>query len=184
MNTHFKNLGITSLILIALATALLLPSHIAASAQTDDVDKKCTIEMRPFIEQKSKEFREYLTEHFQNKSTNSSLLDLALKRFQVYKNELREKYSTYFPQTGFSLDTETGDVLTCINQMETEIAVMEQLLRKQVIQTGTIKSSSQLMTKLKNINKKLDVLNGRIVDMYGKWETFSDRFPCFIKQCL
>lgn len=184
MNTYMKKIGITSLIIISLVTALFLPSQIGASAQTDDEDKKCTVEMRPFIETKSKEFREYLTTHFQNKSSNSSLLNLALKRFQIYKTELRDKYATYAPQTGFSLDSETGDVLSCLKQMETEIALMEQLLRKQVIQTGTIKSSSQLMTKLKNINKKLDVLNGRIVDMYGKWETFSERFPCFIKQCI
>jgi hypothetical protein len=150
----------------------------------DTVDSKCTLEMRPFINEKSKEFRTYLSSHLQNKSTNSSLLDLALKRFEVYKKDLFKKLETYYPQAGFSQYTEALDSLSCYKQMNQEIGLMEQLMKNYFQQTSNVKTATALMTKLQTINKKLDELARSIIQMLGKWESLKNRVPCFVKQCL
>lgn len=153
-------------------------------AQENSTDTKCVEEMKPYIEEKSTEFRTYLNQHFQSKKTNTSLLDLALKRFEVYKKDLRTKYKTYFPQEGFKLDSETTDTLSCSKIVNEEIQTMEILLKSYYKQTSNIKTSTAFMTKLQQMNKKLDQLVLNITQMLGKWETLKNRIPCFVKQCL
>ena len=150
----------------------------------ENTDTKCVEEMKPYIDEKSAEFRTYLNEHFQSKKTNTSLLDLALKRFELYKKDLRTKYESYFPQQGFKLYSETADTLNCEKQMNDEIAKMEFLLKSYYNQTSNIKTSTAFMTKLQQINKKLETLVLNITQMLGKWKTLKDRIPCFVKQCL
>jgi len=144
----------------------------------------CTLEMRPFVAEESQKFRDYIQSLLQNKSTNSSLLDLMLKRFQLYKNTLRDKYNTYTPQPGLSQHTESSDLIDCYNEMQTEITLMEKLMRKYFVDTSNIKTSSALMTKVQNINAKLDKLSRNVNQMYGKWESLQDRIPCFTSKCL
>ncbi len=158
--------------------------NVLAQTSTDPVEIKCTEEMKPFIKEKSAEFRAYLNEHFQNKSTNTSLLDLALKRFDVYKKDLRTKYESYFPQAGFTLYSETQKKLSCAKQMNDEIRIMEELLKSYYKQTSNIKTSTAFMTKLQQINKKLDQLSLEVTQMLGKWNSLKSRIPCFIKKCL
>ncbi len=156
-------------------------------AQESDLstkDTKCVEEMKPFMEEKTTEFREYLTQHFQSKKTNTSLLDLALKRFELYKKELRDKYKTYFAQTGKAIFSETHDNLSCKKKMDEEIKTMEMLLKSYYKQTSNIKTSTAYMTKLQQINKKLDTLVFNITQMLGKWNSLENRIPCFVKQCL
>lgn len=153
-------------------------------AQEDTGDTKCIEEMKPFMEGKSAEFRTYLNQHFQSKKTNTSLLDLALKRFEVYKKDLRTKYATYFPQQGFKLYESTTQTLNCEKIMNDEIQTMELLLKSYYKQTSNIKTSTAFMTKLQQMNKKLDALVMSVTQMLGKWGTLKDRIPCFVKQCL
>jgi hypothetical protein len=147
-------------------------------------DVICEKEMKPIIDSKSKEFRDYLTQHFQNKSTNTSLLDLALKRFELYKKELREKFNSFYPQSGYELNTEVQDTLACYKQMQNEIQISEGLMKKYFTQTSNIKTSSAVMEKLKAINKKLDKLSTAVTQMYGKWETFKNNVTCIIENCI
>lgn len=153
-------------------------------AQDSTADTKCVEEMKPYIKEKSAEFRTYLNQHFQSKKTNTSLLDLALKRFEVYKKDLRTKYQTYFPQEGFKLDSETTDTLSCSKIVNEEIQTMEILLKSYYKQTSNIKTSTAFMTKLQQMNKKLDVLVLEVTQMLGKWNSLKNRIPCFVKQCL
>ena len=55
----------------------------------------CKITLRN--KEKIKEFQNYLENHFKNKSKNSALLDLALARFQLYKQELNTKLYKGYP---------------------------------------------------------------------------------------
>lgn len=173
---------------ITISTIILLISFISSFvpvyAQEDTTDTKCVDEMKPYINEKNAEFRTYLNQHFQSKKTNTSLLDLALKRFEVYKKDLRTKYESYFPQQGFKLYSETTDTLNCEKQMNDNIQTMETLLRSYYKQTSNIKTSTAFMTKLQQINKKMDALILSITQMLGKWNTLKDRIPCFVKQCL
>ena len=109
---------IISLILIIVSIVLLLVStNLLALAETNDTTPtaaQCTTEMRSFIKQKSTEFRTYLEQHFKNKSTNSSLFQLALQRFNKYKMDLRKKLVEFSPRAGISLSTEASQ--NCIRE--------------------------------------------------------------------
>jgi len=174
---------------ITIGLTLLLMSFVSnfapVYAQNDvATDTKCVEEMKPYMEEKSAEFRTYLNQHFQSKKTNTSLLDLALKRFELYKKDLRTKYESYFPEVGFKLYSETNDTLNCEKKMNDEIKTMEALLKTYYKQTSNIKTSTALMTKLQQINKKLEKLVLNVTQMLGKWNTLKDRIPCFVKKCL
>lgn len=168
-------------LLISLTIAISLP---ATFAQQQPVDVKCVEEMRPFMQQKSKEFREYLTAHFQNKSTNTSLLDLALKRFQKYKKELMDKITTFFPQAGLEQFTETVQTIKCLAEVRKEINLSESLMKDFYRKTASIKTSSAFMNKLKQVNDKLRKLNERMMNLQGKWENLMNKIPCFLSKCL
>jgi len=184
-----KKTTILTGIIIALAAAVSIhlstyPATLAQVPGDSTTATDCLTGMRPFIDQKNKEFREYLQANFQNKSTNSSLLDLALKRFELYKNDLMNKYMTYPFQPGFSLAAEVTGSLSCYQQMQTEIALSEALLKEYFTTTSNLKTSSALMQKLKTINKQLDQLAVAVAQMYGKYETFNNKIPCIIEKCI
>lgn len=156
----------------------------AASAAETTSKPECVSEMKKFMEPKSTELRTYFKEHFQSKKTNSSLLDLALLRFDKYKKDLIEKLIELSPREGLTLYGETGQNLNCTKLMNDEIELMEKLLRTYFEQTAQVKKTSALMNKLKAINKKMDGLLKAVLDMYGKWLTLKGRVPCLLKQCL
>lgn len=178
--------GIVAMLIASIAASWVIfaTSLQAADTTTDEKDVKCTLEMKPFIKTEGEKFRTYLQEHFKNKSKNSSLLDLALKRFDLYKQSLWKKAKGYYPQAGLSVFSESSDTLQCIQLINNEISLSEQVLRQYFLETSDIKTTSTLMTKLENINKKLDNLNRQIIQMLGKWETLKDRIPCFTGSCI
>ncbi len=156
-----------------------LPTAFAA-----DADNNCVANMKPFLEQKSAEMRTYMQEHFQSKKTNSSLLDLALKRFDVYKKDLYQKYNEYLPEDNFELFGTAAQKLKCSQMVTSEINLMEKQLRSYFEQTSNVKTTSAVMEKLKAINKKMDEMFKAVMQLYGKWLTLKGRVPCFIKNCV
>lgn len=180
-----NKIKITISILTIIILFVSIPgNNVFAQETTETKDIKCTEEMKPFIEDKNAEFMAYLNEHFKSKNTNTSLLDLALKRLELYKRELREKYESYAPQQGLGIYLETEETINCLMQVNNEILLMEELLKTYYQQTSNIKTTTAFMTKLQEINKKLDQLVLNVTQMLGKWNSLKDRVPCFIKKCL
>ncbi|MFC1599443.1 hypothetical protein ACFL3T_00255 [Patescibacteria group bacterium] len=175
-----KKILITLLILISVIASYAPATY----AQDEPTDTNCVTEMKPFMETKSTELRTYFKEHFQSKKTNSSLLDLALKRFDKYKKELTDKMMELSPQAGLSLYSESIENLKCAKKMNEEITIMEKLLRSYFEQTAQVKKTSALMNKLKEINKKMDAMMKAVMQMYGKYMALKGRIPCLIKECL
>jgi len=186
---NIQNSALGILLLFAAAGIFFLTNLFVTEAQDQtnpggNVDVLCITEIKPYLDTKGKEFREYLNQHFQNKSTNTSLLDLALKRFELYKKDLRDKFASFYPQSGFELQSEVLDTLTCYQMVNDEIKYSEELLKKYFTQTSNIKSSSAIMEKIQNINKKLDELNASVNQMNGKWENLKNIIPCLIEECV
>lgn len=155
-----------------------------ASAQDTTAKPECVSEMKKFMEPKSAELRTYFKAHFSSKMTNSSLLDLALLRFDKYKKDLNEKLFELSPREGLTIYSETGIMVNCKKLMDDEIELMEKLFRTYFEQTAQVKKTTALMNKLKEINKKMDKLMKAVLDMYGKWLTLKGRVPCLLKQCI
>jgi len=179
---------LTTLIIVAMGMSIYMSTYPATSAQESQNKTgggvTCITAMRPFLDKKNKEFQEYLTTNFQNKSTNTSLLDLALTRFELYKNDLMKEYMTYYNTAGLNLESEAMGSMSCYQQMQTDISINEALLKKYFTQTSNIKTTSALMQKLKKINKQLDKLATSVAQMYGKYETFNNNVPCIIENCI
>lgn len=175
---NLKTKKIISLLILILVFTL---NFQAAFAQ--DYDSDCVSNMKPFIEEKSSEMRTYLQEHFKSKKTNSSLLDLALERFDVYKRDLYGKYDEYIPEPGFELFGTSAQSLKCSQLVREEIDLMEKQVRSFFEQSSNVKTTSALMEKLKEINKKMDEMLKSIMQMYAKWLNLKGRVPCFIKNC-
>ncbi len=184
--THKKSIikfGTIALLITALGL-IFATSLQAADPTQSEKDIKCTLEMKPLIKTEGEKFRSYLQAHFKNKNKNSSLLDLALKRFEIYKQTLWKKVQDYYPQAGLPVLSESTDALKCIQLVKNDINLSEQLLKQYFLETSDIKTTSTLMTKLEEINKKLDALNREVIEMLGKWETLKDRIPCFTSKCI
>lgn len=176
------NLKSKTLLAILITISIFAGNMQIALAQ--DADSNCVANMKPFIEEKSSEMRTYLEQHFQSKKTNTSLLDLVLKRFDVYKNDLYGKYNEYLPEAGFELFGTAAQSLRCSQLVTNEINLMDQQIRSYFDQTSNVKTTSAAMEKLKAINKKMDELFKAVVQMYGKWLSIKGRVPCFIKNCV
>ncbi len=175
------NRKITKKISFIILISVFILNFQAVFAQ--DYDSDCVSNMKPFIKEKSGEMRTYLQEHFKSKKTNSSLLDLALERFDVYKRDLYGKYNEYIPEPGFELFGTSAQSLQCSKLVREEIDLMEKQIRSFFEQSSNVKTTSALMEKLKAINKKMDEMLKSIMQMYAKWLNLKGRIPCFIKNC-
>jgi len=187
MKNKIKKIGIGILIamlMIAGISSFTKYENTLAADEELSQASKCIIEMTPFVKGKSTEFREYLEKHFSNKSTNSSLLEAALLKFQQIEKEILDKLDTYTPESGQDLSTQISTLLNCRRVVEDEITLMKSLMKRFAIKTNQIKVTSALQTKMAEINKKLSDLDKQVTLMLGRYETLSNRFPCYVQQCI
>lgn len=188
MKIRFRNIGIgiliTMCVVVGVSTFTQYEGTHAQSDENSSGASKCITEMTPFVKEKSTEFRTYLEKHFSNKSTNSSLLEAALLKFQQVEKEIFEKLNTYSPKAGQDLTTEISALLNCRRVVEDEVLLMKSLMKRFAIKTNQIKVTSALQTKMAEINKKLSNLDKQFTLMLGQYETLSNRMPCFVQQCI
>ena len=161
---------------------------------------QCTVTLPPKYTEELQSFLSFLDETFKNKSSDSSLTDIAIQRFTEYKRAIKAIFANLGPQAYALIDGKAG---VDVDKTKTISSIAEidaysncQKLTEEYIETGkqqmidrikgsaTQKSATIMLEKYKAINMKLRELNVEIAKMYAMFMSFANKLPGFLRECV
>jgi hypothetical protein len=167
----------------SIGTLQAQPAATGTGAPPPDVTPNlCEVEMRPYAQVEIGRFRDFIRTNFQNKSSTTSLLEIAIGRYRELRTSLYTKYATYYPQQGamqLSVCLVPG---ACLDVVESALSMARNELKVRAIQTSSVKQASALITKYQEINAKLAGLYRTFTTMKSYLDTFGSKLPCYIKK--
>ncbi|MBI5754358.1 hypothetical protein HZA40_04415 [Candidatus Peregrinibacteria bacterium] len=187
------------ILIIGIICGLLTQSIVAFAADVDAKIKtqlikkldeapvtQCKDYLVPLFDLELKDFLQYLDTTFQNKSSNSSLTNTAIARYQDYKSTLEGLFSRLDINDPKNQDYVTASAAydLCANLLNVYYSTGKKMMIDHIKQTAATKNTSVLLEKYQAINSKLRDLNTVIAQMFGYFSTFKDIFPGFVEQCL
>ncbi len=146
---------------------------------------ECQSTLVPLMDIELKEFLDFLNQTFQNKSSTSSLTNLAIARY----NEFKVNIENLFDRLNF--DSEQANIAAtnaafglCSALLEEYYSAGKKLLFDHIKQTNATKTATIMLEKYQAINNQLRDLNMTISQMFGYFSAFKNVFPGFLKQCI
>lgn len=214
-----KTRKVVAMICICSIVTFLIPNVSYATAQDDiNASKIIPVECKTILssgknaegvqvegikgfEPELKEFLEFLDANFKNKSSTSSLTDLAIARYSEYRTALRDQFKKLmiagakkateeandasdgwaFERVG-TFDEQVRNYAACEEMVNTYISLGRQEMLKHIKKSAAQKKTIMLLEKFKALNSKLRGLNMKIAEMYGLFATFKNKFPGFAKK--
>ncbi len=143
-------------------------------------DIRCQQAISPFLVEQKKLYQQFLETHFSNKSSSSSLLDVAFDRYKEYRESLMNEYAKYYPQQGTPQVKEGLEPSACLGLIDVELANARQMLKSKALKTSVVKQATALTQKYQDLNEKLRTLNQNIVWMKTYLDTFAEKLPCYV----
>lgn len=147
-------------------------------------NENCQIALKPIIAKEEKDFREFIEQTFRNKSDASALIDTATKRYAAMRTKLLGEIDKYQTQPAKDLQLSVQQILTCRKMVDDSLITAESLLKKHVLTNAQTKKTTKLVQKMKELNTKLGEMQREIGFMQGYMSAFSQKLPCYTKQCL
>lgn len=141
----------------------------------------CQYELKTFLDTELLSYMKFMEQHFENKSSTASLLDIAFAKYDEFKNKVWAKYYTYQPQSGTDFETEALKGAACLAQVKEALNTAQQLVLRKAQTTSAVKQSTALIDKYKQINDKLSVMNKSFLNFKSYMDTFSLKVPCYLK---
>ena len=152
---------------------------------TQEDNPLCEPEMKKFAALEAADFRQFMEKNFENKSSTSSLLELAIAKYRAMRKELYQGYNSYFPKFGSAQDITATEPGGCMKIVSDTLADARVLLKQHAVSTSGVKKSTALLEKYKSINDQLSNLYQQFVFMRAYLDTFSAKLPCYVKsQCM
>lgn len=150
---------------------------------------QCRQALVPLFDIELKEFFEFLEANFQNKSSNSSLTNIAIARFRDYKRNLNNYFAELNPAYDAELGTESykaasANYLTCSKIKDEYFDLAKKILIDHIKTTSAEKKTSVMLEKYQAINNRLRDLNMEISQLYGYFMVFKEKLPGFLQQCV
>ena len=187
-----------SLLIIGVLCSLLIQTWTAFAAGEDDKNKAalikildsakmsdCQSALVPIYDIELKQFLEFLDTNFQNKSSNSSLTDIAIARYQDFKenlNNLFGRVNVNDPNQGY---LEAQKAYSLCSDLKTQYFVeAKKMMIDHIKETAAVKTTTIMLEKYQAINSKLRDLNTSISQMYGYFMSFKNMLPGFVGECL
>lgn len=135
------------------------------------------------------EFFAFLETNFLNKSSASSLTNIAISRFSEFKLKLNELYGLLTPNVNLSTGTaassdELASLSNCNSLIEEYSERAKETMIKHIKNNSAQKNSIIMVEKYKAVNIKLRDMNLQIAKMYGSLMAFNSKLPWFSKQCI
>lgn len=187
-----------SLLIIGIILTLIMQSVTAFASAEDDKNKaalikildsaqmsQCQSALTPIYDIELKQFMEFLEKNFQNKSSTSSLTNIAIARYQDFKenlNNLFAKVSINGSNQSY-LAAQNAYVL-CANIKNEYFLQAKKVMIDHIKKTAAAKTTTIMLEKYQGINSKLRDMNTSISQMYGYFMSFNKMLPGFIEQCL
>lgn len=146
---------------------------------------ECKDTLSALMDNELKEFLDFLDQTFQNKSSNSSLTNLAIAKYSEYKTNIDNLFSR------INVNDEVANIVAannaygiCAGLVDEYYAAGKKILFDHIKQNTSVKTTAILLEKYQAINSKLRDLNMTISQMFGYFSTFKAVFPGFLKQCI
>jgi len=150
----------------------------------NQAEAACTDAMGKFADYQLGQFRNFIRDNFQNKSSTTSLLDAAISRYREFRAALYTEYAGFYPQQGAFQLTEGIGSNACMSVMNDFLDKARNELQSRAVQTSTVKKTTALIEKYQEINGKLATLNRTFLTMKSYLDTFAAKLPCYIaKSC-
>lgn len=150
---------------------------------------ECQEKLVPIYDIEIMKFMKFLETNFQNKSSTSSLVNIAIARFSQYKRVLESEFAMLAPKYSTSegvkeYETEFAAYGRCKEITELYTNLAKEHMVRHIKNTSAQKKTTLLLEKFKAINSKLRDLNMEIAEMYSFFMTLRNKLPGFLKECL
>lgn len=154
------------------------------------VANKCVTDLTAYADPEFEKYKIFMEDNFKNKSTTSSLLDLGVQRYDLFKTNVADKLNQLIGQqldlaaVAGSPVAEQGVGLNRCNALALQyVDDASKLLKMRAITTSNVKKTSIFVEKYKQINGKLRALNLDVMKMVVNISAFQQKLPCYLKSC-
>ncbi len=153
-----------------------------ADLTEEQVNVRCEAEMTTFTNEKMAEYRQWMEQHFQNKSSTTSLLTDGMARYKQLRTTLYNELYFYAPQQNALLLTEGVEGTACRKIVEKALAEAKRAIDSRARSTSAVKKSTVLLTKYQELNDKMAKLTRDYLQMKAYLDTFAAKLPCYINR--
>lgn len=159
-----------------------------AKAISENAISECRKTLTSAYDLEIQAFLEFLEANFQNKSSNSSLTNIAISRYAELKTRMEDLYQLLTPNlpagsSSAEYQFELAAYETCSDIKTTYIAAAKQKMIEHIRNTSAQKKTTVLLEKYQAINNELRDLNLALAQMYGFFGTFKEKLPSFTQYC-
>ncbi|MFC1615503.1 hypothetical protein ACFL21_00025 [Patescibacteria group bacterium] len=156
----------------------------------DPTATDCRVKLVPIYDAELIQFFDFLDQTFKNKSSTSSLSNLAIAKYRLFKKGLEKQlikleYSTSEDAENVALyQTEFEAYSECSQITDVYVALAKQRMIEHIQTTNYQKKTSMLAEKYKSINSKMRDLDFEVAQMYAFYLTFKNKLPGFLSECI
>lgn len=135
------------------------------------------------------EFLKFLKTNFENKSANSTLVNIAIQRYSEYKIRLQNMFGMLQADVIASGDSnqyrrELESYGNCRIVMDDYIALAKTKMIEHIKNTSSKKKTTIMLEKYGAINERLADLNLAMAHVYANFVQFKNKLPFFNKNCV
>lgn len=149
---------------------------------------QCVDSLTPLYDLELLEFLRFLETNFQNKSSNSSLNKIAIARFASFRNNLTTHFAAVNPNLAFDAENLTREELNAYNGCRTltnaYIDMGKEMMINHIKSNTAQKQTTVMIEKYKAINDRLREMHLDFSRTYAMLNTFKDKLPGFLRQCI
>lgn len=167
---------------------------VAVEGSKEEVSKitniECQTKLAEFADPEFDKYKKFMEDNFQNKSTTSSLMDLAIQRYDKFKTDIRSQLELMIGRqlnvaqaSGSSDATQLNGLDNCEKQANDYINNAAKLLQMRAVTTSGIKKASIFVEKYQQVNGKLRDMEQDIMRMVTNISSFQQKLPCYLKTC-
>lgn len=133
-------------------------------------------------------FMKWIEEHFNSKSSTSSLANTAISKYAEFKLKLKQTFASISPiysadQGIQTYDEQYSSYQLCSGITDSYLELAKEHLKKHINGNVAKKKTTILLEKYEKINEKLHDLNIKIAELYSLFVTFTNKLPFFTKNC-
>ncbi len=150
---------------------------------------ECKTALVPVYDIETLEFLKFLETNFHSKSSNSSLVNIAIARYAEYKRTMRGYLASLEPkatsQSG-SVDQQTSQFelySKCVELTDIYIELTKDKMIEHIKANSAQKKTTMFYEKYKGISDRLNDMNFAIAQMFALFESFNNRFEKFVPTC-
>lgn len=150
---------------------------------------QCPVVLEELYEIETREFLQFLDNNFKNKSSTTSLSNIAIARYRLYKETLQGYYGQLTPDASTFGDIQEYEVAlesygTCGALTDSYIRLAKAQMIRHIKNNSVQKKTSILLEKFQAINEKLRDLNSAVAELYSFFAAFKNKLPGFLRNCL